>query len=892
MPFLPLKLLQNSVNPNISSVSIKSVRTQILPLVVAMATVSMSHADDGTAYNNKAQNPLDVDINLDITEDIISSSNQLVARDNTIASKTQTNINSGNARQKVQSNPSPASSNATSASNVTVTDIVFTSIQRLTPESLYPLLPFTVGSQINDSVIAAAIKALYASGDFSNVQARLDGTTVVFDVIERPTIAQIEMEGNTLLPTQALQDGLANAGLSEGSVFKESTLQTIINELQQQLIMGGYYNSKVEADHVLLNGNRVKLKLRFIEGAPAKVVDINILGNQYFSDDDIKDVFKVKETSWTKILSKSDRYAQEKLAASLEQLKALYKNKGFVKFTVDNAVLNISEDKKRVFIEIAVTEGQQYTFGNVKFLGETVFSADKLQSLVTFNPNEQYSQKKLDATSNALKTYFGNDGFYFAQIRPVPRIDEANKIVNIHYFIDPANPIYVRRINFSGNIKTKDEVLRREMRQLESALASNKKVQLSRTRLMRTGFFKTVDVAVVPVPNQPDQVDINFTVEEQPTGSSTISAGYSQGGGVTFQLDYSQRNVMGTGNRANVSMSRSETRDNYSLGYTNPYFTENGVSQSVNAYYRKTKYDDKNVSNYITDSYGASLSYGYPVNENIRVSAGVNLDNTEIRGGRFMGVSHVDELIKDGAKVTEYTGEDKGKYGFQHDYNTASLLLGWDYNSLDKPVFPTKGMSHSLDVTLGFGDQTYQKAVYKGNLYQPIAKGFIARGYTKLGYGNEMPFYENFYAGGFGSVRGYETSSLGPTSPTFVDSLDGTLNVVPTEVGGNALATVGTELIIPLPFKGDWVSQVRPVVFAEAGQVFDTTDKDKQAFIYKDKNTRLPLILQDNDMRYSVGAAMTWYTPIGPIAISYARPIKAKKGDDTEKVQFQIGNVF
>ncbi|PKH69244.1 outer membrane protein assembly factor BamA [Psychrobacter sp. 4Dc] len=781
------------------------------------------------------------------------------------------------------------------AAEFVVTDIGFNGLQRLTPDSLYPVLPVTVGDTVNDSSLAASIKALYATENFADIQSRVEGGKLRFDVIERPTIAEVTFEGNKLIPKEGLEQGLKNAGLSAGDVLKQSTLQGVANELQQQYVSQGYYNSNIEVDQTVLDGNRVKLDVRFVEGKPAKVVDINIIGNKHFSDEEIKDVFAVKESSWTRLLSKSDRYAQEKLAASLESLKALYQNDGYVRFSVDNAVLNISEDKSSVFIEVSLSEGEQYQFGEVNFLGKPTFENSELKELVSFASNEKYSQAKLDETTASLKRRYGNEGYYLAQIRPVPRINDDTKMVDVDYYIDPARPIYVRRINFTGNLKTQDEVLRREMRQLEGTLSSNDKIQLSRTRLMRTGFFKNVTVDVKPVPNQPDQVDVNYTVEEQPSGSSTIAAGYSQSGGVTFQLDLTQNNFMGTGNRVKAALSRSETRDSYSLGYTDPYFTENGVSQGVSAYYRETKYDDRNVSKYVTDAYGATLNYSYPVDETKRVSAGLNVDKTTVRGGSRLGVSNVQQIIDGGGTFEKFT--DVERTGFKNDYQTYNLLLGWDYSTLDRPVFPNKGMSHTVDATIGLGDANYQKLTYSGNIYYPIYKDVIARGYTKLGYGNDLPFYENFYAGGYGSVRGYKSSRLGPKSQSYNDAINDSVRYKDEKVGGNALVTFGTELILPMPFKGDWADQVRPVLFAEGGQVFDTTDKEDRTFIdpdttNPDRDTGVPLLTQDNKFRFSAGLGVTWYTPIGPISLSYAVPFGDKEGDETEKVQFQIGNTF
>lgn len=786
-----------------------------------------------------------------------------------------------------------AMSMSAQAADVVVTNIGFNGLQRLTPESLYPVLPVSVGDTVTDESLAQSINALYATENFANIQAHYEGSQLVFDVVERPLIAEVTFEGNKLIPKEGLEEGLKNAGLSAGDVLKQATLQGVANEIQQQYVQQGYYNSDIEVEQTLLDGNRVSLNVRFIEGDPAKVVDINVIGNEYFSDDDIRDMFDVKEKTWYRLLSKSDRYAQEKLASSLDNLIAEYQNAGFVRFSVDNAVLNISEDKENVFVEVSLTEGEQYTFGDVSFLGNPTYDLSELNELVEFSPSEQYSQAELDQTTAALQRFYGNDGYYNAEIRPVPRIDDETRIVDVDYYIDPARPVYVRRINFNGNIKTKDEVLRREMRQLEGALASSEKIQLSRTRLMRTGFFSNVTVDVAPVPNQPDMVDVNYVVEEQPSGSSTIAAGYSQSGGVTFQLDLSQNNFMGTGNRLNAAFSRSETRDSYSLGYTDPYFTENGVSQGVSAYYRETKYDDRNVSEYVTDAYGATLNYSYPVDETKRLSAGINFDNTEVRGGRWLGISNVHDILESGGSYTAYDGDYEGRYSFQNDYNTYNLLLGWDYSTLDRPVFPTNGMSHSVDATIGFGDQEFQKVIYRGNIYHPIYKDWVARGYAKLGYGNDLPFYENFYAGGYGSVRGYESSTLGPKSPSYITVKNGYTGLEDEEVGGNALVSFGTELILPTPFKGDWADQIRPVLFVEGGQVYDTTGKEDETFTDADGTEYdTALLSQDNELRFSAGAGFTWYTPIGPISLSYALPLNDKEGDETEAVQFQIGNTF
>ncbi|MDO4250527.1 MAG: outer membrane protein assembly factor BamA [Moraxella sp.] len=776
------------------------------------------------------------------------------------------------------------------AAPVVVSAVDVVGLNRVTPESVLAILP-KAGQTVTDEGLADSIKALYATEQFSNVQVDTTSGRLVYYVEERPIIAEINFEGNRLIPKEGLEEGLKQAGLAQGQVLKQATVHNIETELENQYILQGYYNSDIEVEQTSLDGNRVKLDIRFVEGKPAKVVDINILGNQEFSAEDIKDAMALKESSWNK-LRRSDRYAQEKFAASLEAVRAMYLNAGFVNFEIENATLNIDEEKNNIFIEIKLSEGVRHNFGKTNFLGNPHYAKEELEKLVQYQEGGQYSQAQLDATGQAILAKFGDDGFYNAQLRPIRHINSQTRIVDVDYYIDPARPVYVRRINFNGNVKTKDEVLRREMRQLEGALASNQKIQLSRARLLRTGYFKNVVVETKPVPNSPDQIDVNFVVEEQPSGSSTIAAGYSQSGGITFQVDLSQNNFMGTGNKVNMAFIRSETRDTYSLGVTDPYFTVNGVSQGISGYYRKTKYDDKNISNYVMDSLGGSLTYGYPINEYQRISGGLNVDNTEIRGGRYMALSNIVKLLEDGG-TADYSGDIAS---FNNDYTTYNAMLGWSYSNLDRPAFPTKGMSHEVDLTLGFGDATYQKVTYRGNAYYPLWKGTILRGYTRLGYGNDLPFYENFYAGGYGSVRGYDASSLGPQSQAFQYLANGQRTVRGEEVGGNALATFGTELILPTPFKGDWAEQIRPVIFFEGGQVFDTTDRADETVDLSSINSNLSgtveLIQKDDDLRYSAGLGMTWITPIGPISISYAVPIGDKENDLTEKVQFQIGSTF
>lgn len=820
---------------------------------------------------------------------------------------------------------------AYAADDFVVRDIRVNGLVRLTPANVYTMLPINSGDRVNEPMIAEAIRTLYATGLFDDIKASKENDTLVFNVIERPIISKLEFKGNKLIPKEALEQGLKKMGIAEGEVFKKSALQTIETELEQQYTQQGRYDADVTVVTVARPNNRVELKINFNEGTPAKVFDINIIGNTVFKDSEIKQAFAVKESGWASVVTRNDRYAREKMAASLEALRAMYLNKGYINFNINNSQLNISEDKKHIFIEVAVDEGSQFKFGQTKFLGDALYKPEELQALKIYKDGDTYSQEKVNAVKQLLLRKYGNAGYYFADVNIVPQINNETGVVDLNYYVNPGQQVTVRRINFTGNSKTSDEVLRREMRQMEGALASNEKIDLSKVRLERTGFFKTVDIKPARIPNSPDQVDLNVNVEEQHSGTTTLAVGYSQSGGITFQAGLSQTNFMGTGNRVAIDLSRSETQDYYNLSVTDPYFTIDGVSRGYNVYYRKTKLnDDYNVNNYVTDSFGGSLSFGYPIDENQSLSASVGVDNTKVTTGPYVSTYVRDYLLANGGKATskgtycptdangnsQYDTE-KGECkvpeetydnAFEGEFFTYNLNLGWSYNTLNRPIFPTSGMSHRVGLEIGLpgSDVDYQKVTYDTQAFFPIGStGFVLRGYGKLGYGNDLPFYKNFYAGGYGSVRGYDNSTLGPKYPSVNLQETKQNDSSPEEVGGNALVQFGTELVLPMPFKGDWTRQVRPVLFAEGGQVFDTKCNIDNS-VYGNKGmkingqtiTDVRKYCEDNygfdlgNLRYSVGVGVTWITMIGPLSLSYAFPLNDKPGDETKEIQFEIGRTF
>ncbi|WP_374530452.1 outer membrane protein assembly factor BamA [Acinetobacter sp.] len=795
-----------------------------------------------------------------------------------------------------------------------VRDIKIDGLVRLTPANVYTMLPVHSGDRVDDQAISNSIRALYASGMFDDIKASKQGDTLVFTVVERPLISKIELKGNKLIPKEALEEGLKKMGLAEGEVLKKSTLQTVESELEQQYVQQGRYDADVKVTTTAKPNNRVDLLLEFNEGKAAKVVDINVIGNTVFSDSDIQQAFAVKESSWSSIVSRNDRYAREKMAASLEALRALYLNAGYINFDITNSSLNLSEDKNRIFIEVSVNEGEQFKFGETKFLGDALYKPEELKAMQIYKDGATYSQEKVNAVKQLLLRKYGNAGYYYAEVNVVPQINNETRVVDLNYYINPGQQVTVRRINFTGNTKTSDEVLRREMRQMEGALASNEKIDLSKVRLERTGYFKTVDIKPTRIPNMPDQVDLNVNVEEQHSGTSTLAVGYSQSGGVTFQAGLSQTNFMGTGNSVAIDLSRSETQDYYNLSVTDPYFTIDGVRRGYNMYYRKTKLDsDYNVNNYVTDSFGGGINFGYPIDENQSISAGLNIDSTEVTTGPYVSTYVRDYLMAHGGKIkdtatycldeTVETGSDCVNVSepypseFTGDFLTYNINLGWSYNTLNRPQFPTSGQSHRInaEIALPGSDVEYQKITYDAQAFLPLGKDFVLRGYGKLGYGNDLPFYKNFYAGGYGSVRGYDNSTLGPKYDGVYYSETGDPDPSPEEVGGNALVQFGTELALPLPFKGDWTRQVRPVLFAEGAQVFDTqcdVFPSTEDGLADKKNCEDNYGFDLGNMRYSVGVGFTWITMIGPLSLSYAFPLNDKPGDETKEIQFEIGRTF
>lgn len=760
-----------------------------------------------------------------------------------------------------------------------IRDIRLEGLARLSSASVYGSLPVATGDQMNAEKMADVVRTLFKTGNFEDIVIGRDGDILVLQLTERPTIISLNISGNKSIEKDNLLKGLKSAGLAEGEVFKRSTLDHVKSELERQYISQGRYAASIEVEAKPKPRNRVALDIKIHEGSASRIRRIGFVGNTVYSDDVLRKVFELKRSHFTSFYKNDDKYSRERLSGDLERLRSWYMDRGYVNFTINSTQVKLTPDKKGVYIDINLSEGDQFKVGEVRLAGELPVPEDVLKRLVLVRTGDVFSQAGITSTNKLITRRLGNDGYIFAEVNGVPNVHNDTKIADITFFINPAKQAYVRRINFSGNTKTDDNVLRREMRQFEGALASSEKMDLSRLRLQRLGFFEDVKVDTPRVPNTPDQVDMNVKVKEQPSGSIGASIGYSQGAGMVFTANVSQTNFLGTGNRFALGLSRSETYDSYSLSFVDPYFTLDGITRGYNLYYRNTKLDSRNVSTYTTSSQGGNLSFGYPIDENESVSFSVGVDKTRITRG-LVGL------------------ESMAVYNFiqQNGDNYLTWLgtLAWGRSTLNRGIFADRGASQSvsLDFSLPGSDLFYYKLNYMGQLYLPINDRWVGHLRANLGYGDGygdttmLPFYKNYFAGGFGSVRGYRDNRMGPRSPTraLVPVANGgtcipsasvtCVDPDPEYVGGNALAELSAELIFPTPFAGD-SRQLRTVLFLDGGNVYDiqpgTTFEDMEP------------------LRFTTGISLSWLTAIGPLSFSLSRPLNKRAGDDTQVFQFSIG---
>jgi outer membrane protein insertion porin family len=734
-----------------------------------------------------------------------------------------------------------------------VQDIRIEGLQRIAPGTVFNYLPVKVGDSFTSLESERAIRALFKSGYFKNISLERDGAVLVVKVVERPAISSIKIQGNEDIETEPLLDSLKDVGLAEGSVFNRSLLEKVEQELERQYFTRGKYGVKIQTTVTPLERNRVGILIDVSEGVVARIRQINVVGNEVFDDETLLDQFEQGKTGFLSFYTKNDQYAKQKLAADLETLRSYYQDRGYINFNIESTQVSITPDKKDIYITISISEGEQYRVSEVRLSGELVVPAEQLFPEFRINAGDVFSRKRVTETVTRISDKLGNRGYAFANVNTVPDVNEETREVALTFFVDPGKRVYVRRINFAGNAKTRDEVLRQEMRQLEGGWFSAQKVERSRTRLQRLGYFEEVNVETPAVPGTADQVDVNFSVTEQPSGSISVGVGFSQTSGVLLNGSISQDNFLGTGRQVSAALNTSSVNRVYSFSYTNPYYTIDGVSRGFGAFYRETDADEANIAAYSTDTYGANVTYGFPISEFNSFRFGFDADSLKL-------------------KVSDFASTEIRDFVDEHgdSFKSVGMSASFAHDTRNRRIFPSKGGLQRIGAESKIpGSQLeFYKITTSAEHYVPLTRLFVLASKLDLGYGDgfgeysSLPFFENFYAGGVRSVRGFEDNSLGPR-----DS-DG-------DPLGGSFKTVGKlEIVFPPPFLTD-SNSVRLSTFFDIGNVFAGADD-----------------FSSDELRMSVGLAGTWLSPIGPLAVSFALPLNDKSGDDVQEFQFSLGAGF
>jgi outer membrane protein insertion porin family len=735
-----------------------------------------------------------------------------------------------------------------------VDDIRVEGLERISPGTVFNYLPISVGDTVDDTRSRDAVRALYKTGFFKDVALERDGDVLVVSVIERATITEITFEGNKAIKTDDLLEGLEDVGFSKGEVFNEAKLDKVVQELRRQYYSNGKYGVRIDHEIIPVGDKAVEVALTVSEGAAARIKQINIIGNESFTDEEVLQDFELTTPNWISWFSKDDQYSKTKLSGDLESLRSLYLDNGYINFSVDSTQVSITPDKADVYVTINITEGERFVVGDVRLAGTLIVEPEELFKYVFTRKGMTFSRKGLTLTSKNITDRLGNEGYAFANVNAIPDVDNEKRTASITYFVDPGQRVYVRRVNFFGNAKTRDEVLRRELRQLEGGWISTTQVERSKTRLRRLGYFEDVNVETPAVPGSTDLVDVNFTVKERPSGNLLLGLGFSQSAGVIFNTSVTQENFLGTGKSLSFAFNNSEINRTFRLGYFNPYWSIDGVARGFDLNYSETDAGNTNVVRYDQKTVSGGMRFGVPITEYHYINTSVSYESSEINTDpRFLDPIIAFFLFREG-----------------NQYDTLRWTTSFSYDTRNAAIFPDRGGLQRIraQIALPGGDLRYFKVDYDARIFIPLIKKYTLLLKTNIGYGDsygdtsELPFFENFYAGGPRTVRGYEENSLGPQD-IFGRALGGNISVV-----GNA------EVIIPVPFLSE-IKSVRLSGFVDAGNVYASEDR-----------------FDLDDMRMSTGLSAIWMSPFGLLAVSYAQPFRDQEFDEIQRFQFNFGAQF
>ena len=782
-----------------------------------------------------------------------------------------------------------------------VSDIRIIGLQRVSTGSIFNVIPISVGDRIDIRKSNDIVRSLFSTEQFDNIQIGKDGNTLIITVVERPSISLIEISGNKALKTEQLLESLDGVGIKEGEVYKRSTLEKVKSELVRSYASNGRYGADVEINEILKPRNRLEISIEVDEGNSAKIKKISIIGNETFNDDELLDSFELSEGSFFSFLSSNNQYSREKLVGDLETLESYYRDRGYLKFSIESSQISLSRDKKSIFITYNVNEGEKYSINDVDVIGEIPFEEEVYIEIVNSLKDQTYSQAQITSIEEFFVNVLGNRGYAFAEVKGDTDITDDSNEVKLVFTVIPGNKTYTRKILFTGNDVTQDHVLRREMRQFEGAWTSDNSIEAGKVRLERLGYFKEVNVETIPVVGTEDQIDIVYSVDEETTGSVGGNIGYSDFG-LMLGFNLQEQNFLGSGNTVGIGINKNIYSEMYNLSFMNPYATKDGVSLGYNIYFRETDYGEFNVANYLTNSNGFGAQFGYPTSDITRLGFNITYDKTDIDVGTLPALEIYDFVSAEG-----------------NIFETLSVQFSWQRVTLNRGLFPTAGSSTviSLSTTVPGSDLSYYRSSIRQRYYRPLSSNFVFGFSGELGYldaygdTDETPFFQNFYAGGPRSLRGFESNTLGPrstdapcyefnyeekTCPNLIDTdgdgeldspyinpyANSTSRYRDRPIGGNIKVEGSMQLIFKLPFIEDQRS-LRSAFFFDFGNVFSDNCKDYQINCYK------PAL---EDLRYSYGVGVTWITGFGPLSLAISKPTNAGPQERTEEFQFTVGNVF
>ena len=733
-----------------------------------------------------------------------------------------------------------------------VKDIRVEGLQRTEAGSVFSYLPIRVGDRVTDANAADAIKALFATGFFKDVRLAVDGDVLIVSVEERPAIASVDVSGSKEFEADALKKALRDTGLAEARVFDRALLDRAEQEIRRQYLSRSKYSVKITSTVTPLERNRVGIAMAIEEGNDARIAQIRIIGNQAFDEATLLDQLKLTTPTWLSWYTKTDQYSREKLAGDLETLRSFYLNRGYLEFGIESTQVSIDPDREGVYVTLTVKEGERFTVKDIRLGGNPLGREDQFKARFKLKPGETFSGEQLTETTKSITDDLGAIGYAFANVSPVPEIDRENREVSFTLNVDPGRRAYVRRIHVAGNQRTRDEVVRREIRQFEGAWFDADRIKLSRDRIERLGYFQGVTINTEPIPGVPDQVDLRVNVIERATGNFTFGVGFSSTEKFLVSAQVNEPNFLGTGNTMAVEVNTGETQRSAAISFIQPYFTPNGVSRSVDLYSRTFNAKNSGLGDYRLRSSGIGLRFGIPYTELDRLNLGIVYEQNQILpGSTILPQRYVDHIAEYGEKSGALLG-----------------VIGWVRDSRDSALSPTRGRLQRLNLETTFPSQeiSYAKLTYVHQWYIPVTKDYTLALNADLGYGDSLtdrpyPVFKNFYAGGINSVRGFSPNSLGPKDRN--DNLP---------VGGRASFSVSAEFLFPLPGTGN-DKTIRTFFFLDAGNVYERT-------------------VDFGDLRYSAGIGINWLSPIGPLKLSLGYPLKTRLGDDTQRVQFQIGTGF